>query len=67
MANGIDTGSAVYCILFYLFIYSSFVLFYFILIHFRFLADEQNLMLYMRQMVFAYIFIQGWIVDPYEY
>ena len=24
-------------------------------------------MSYMRQMVFAYVFVQGWIVDPYVY
>ena len=21
----------------------------------------------MRQMVFAYVFVQGWVVDPYEH
>ena len=60
MADGIVIESTVYCIVFYLFVYVPFVLFYF-----KFWAVEQNLIPYVRQMVFTYIFIQGEIVDPY--
>ena len=32
---------------------------------FWFCDDEQNLIPYVSQMVFAYVSVQGWIVDPY--
>ena len=37
-----------------------------IIFYFKFWDVKQNLIPYMWQMVFAYISIQGWIIDPYE-
>ena len=68
VADGIATGSTVYSISLYLFSFCFyFVLFLFILFYFKFWDVEQNLIPYVRQMVFAYISIKGWIVDLYVY
>ena len=37
------------------------------LFQFKFCDVVQNLIPYMRQMVFAYVLIKGWIVDPNVY
>ena len=36
-----------------------------VLFQFKFWGVEQNLIPYVRQMELAYIFIKGWIIDPY--
>ena len=65
VAEGIAPGSTVYCVLFY-FIYLFILFVSFVLIclfsfciYFKFWAVEQNLIPYVRQMVFAYIFYSG--------
>ena len=35
------------------------------LLQFKFCDVVQNLIPYVRQIVFAYVSVQGWIVDPY--
>ena len=34
--------------------------------YFKFWDVKQNLIPYVWQMVFAYISIEGWIIDPYK-
>ena len=37
------------------------------LFQFKFSHVKQNLIPYVRQMVFAYVLVEGWIVHPYLY